>query len=160
MSRIKDAVLRYAPYWAQDAAIGWYNSRLYRQRHAGRYGEMREYFARWEYSAAAELAAESSKRLGEFLAYARDHSPWYSQVPEGGLSEFPLLEKVRVLQELTRIATLAERDGSVSLTGGTTGASMKVIYTHEDMQERFALLDHFRESHGYHLGEKVAWFSG
>lgn len=160
MSRIKDAVLRYAPYWIQDAAIGWYNSRLYRQRHAGRYSEMRAYFAEWERSAAAELAAESSRRLEEFLAYARERSPWYSKIPVGGLSEFPLLEKVSLLQDLPRISTISEQEGLISLTGGTTGASMKVIYTHADMQERFALLDHFRESHGYRLGEKVAWFSG
>lgn len=37
---------------------------------------------------------------------------------------------------------------------------MKVYYTRDDMQERFALLDHFREAYGYVLGERVAWFSG
>ena len=53
-----------------------------------------------------------------------------------------------------------EKEGLVSLTGGTTGASMKVVYTKKDMQERFAVLDHFRAQHGYHLGKKTAWFSG
>lgn len=160
MSGIKDAILSYAPYWFQDAAIGWYNTWLYRQRHAGRYSEMRDYFATWEHASATDLTDEADRRLSDFLVYARVQSQWYSQVPPGGLAEFPLLEKVSVLQELPQIATIAERDAIVSLTGGTTGASMKVIYTHADMQERFALLDHFRESHGYRLGDKVAWFSG
>lgn len=160
MAGVKDLVLRHAPYWLQDAAIGWYNSRLYRQRHSGRYREMRAYFARWEGRAAADVNQEGMGRLDAFLAFARLNSDWYSGVLEGGLSEFPLLEKTSVLQELPRIATVVEEDGLVSLTGGTTGASMKVIYTHADMQERFALLDHFRETHGYRLGEKVAWFSG
>lgn len=153
-------VLRAIPFWIQDYVIGAYNSRLYRQRHGGRYGEMREYFKKWQFAAADELAAESNARLEEFLAYVRDHSSWYSQTPQGGLSEFPLLEKASLLQHLPSIRTVSERDGLISLTGGTTGASMKVVYEHGDMQERFALLDHFRESHGYRLGEKVAWFSG
>jgi phenylacetate-CoA ligase len=28
------------------------------------------------------------------------------------------------------------------------------------MQERFALLDHFRNKYGYKFGKKTAWFSG
>lgn len=148
------------PYWLQDSAIGWYNTRLYRQRHGGCYGEKREYFARWEGAKSNELSAESGRRLEEFLSYVRNHSSWYSQVPSGGLLEFPLLEKISLLQHLPSIRTVSERDGVISLTGGTTGASMKVVYKQGDMQERFALLDHFRESHGYRLGEKVAWFSG
>ena len=37
---------------------------------------------------------------------------------------------------------------------------MKVLYTKNDIQERQAILDLFREYHGYVLGSKVAWFSG
>lgn len=37
---------------------------------------------------------------------------------------------------------------------------MKVVYSKENMQERFAILDHFRAKHGYELGKKTAWFSG
>ena len=37
---------------------------------------------------------------------------------------------------------------------------MKVIYTKDNIQERFAILDHFRAKHGYKLGKKTAWFSG
>ena len=62
--------------------------------------------------------------------------------------------------EPDEIKTIVEKEGLVSLTGGTTGASMKVVYTKKDMQERFAVLDHFRAQHGYHLGKKTAWFSG
>lgn len=37
---------------------------------------------------------------------------------------------------------------------------MKTVYTKQDIQERFAVLDNFRAQHGYKLGEKTAWFSG
>lgn len=160
MSGLKDIILRHGPYWLQDAAIGWYNTRQYRTRHSGKYREMRAYFARWEQASAEELATEAERRLGEFLDHLRLRSAWYAKAQGKNLSGFPLLEKSALLQHLQSIATIEEKDAVVSLTGGTTGASMKVLYTHEDMQERFALLDHFREAHGYRLGEKVAWFSG
>nr|WP_241878973.1 hypothetical protein [Psychrobacter sp. PraFG1]UNK05615.1 hypothetical protein MN210_01645 [Psychrobacter sp. PraFG1] len=65
-----------------------------------------------------------------------------------------------MINKLALIQTIDEKDGVISLTGGTTGASMKVVYTKSDMQERFAILDHFRAKHGYELGKKTAWFSG
>jgi phenylacetate-CoA ligase len=37
---------------------------------------------------------------------------------------------------------------------------MKVLYTKEDIQERNAMLDHFRAGYGYKLGKRTAWFSG
>src|SRR3546814_16194000 len=61
---------------------------------------------------------------------------------------------------MDQIRTMEEREGIVSLTGGTTGASMKVIYHPEDMQERFALKDYFRSRYGYKLGRKVDRKSG
>lgn len=70
------------------------------------------------------------------------------------------MNKRDIVNNLDSIKTLSENRGLISLTGGTTGASMKVIYTKSDIQERFAILDHFRSKHGYKLGKKTAWFSG
>jgi len=61
---------------------------------------------------------------------------------------------------LDSIVTIDEKNAIVSMTGGTTGASMKVLYTKENIQERHAILDSFREQYGYRLGKKCAWFSG
>lgn len=160
MWSVKELLLRYGPYWLQDMAIGWYNSRLYAQRHSGEYIEWRQYFSQWERAAAVGLQAEAQRRLSDFIAYASANSAWYKDLLGKGLADFPLLEKKTLLRSLFSIATIDERQGVVSLTGGTTGASMKVIYTQKDVQERNALLDHFRAAYGYQLGEKVAWFSG
>jgi len=59
------------------------------------------------------------------------------------------------------IVTIKHRDKAiVSKTGGTTGKSLKIYFTEEDVQERFAMLDNFRGKHGYKLGKRTAWFSG
>lgn len=159
-AELKSRILYAMPYWLQDLAIGSYNTHLYRSRHRGVYQERRRYFAGWDLRSRGEIEEEAGRRLHEFLAYVCSQSARYKEFAGKSLEEFPLLEKQRLLSDLDSIATIEEGQGIVSLTGGTTGASMKVRYTLEDMQERFALLDHFREAHGYRLGEKVAWFSG
>lgn len=158
---MKELVLKYAPVWLQNAAITVYNSRQYRQRQGGVYWQKRKYFEKAETLSSEQLMVEQSDRLNEFLRWSQARSKWYAGMPpDAGLDAFPVLEKADLLKSLDTIATISESDALVSLTGGTTGASMKVLYTSEGMQERHALLDHFRASYGYTLGKKVAWFSG
>lgn len=53
-----------------------------------------------------------------------------------------------------------KKRGLINLTSGSTGASMKTVFTKADMQERFAIVDHFKSKHGFNIGKKTAWFSG
>lgn len=92
--------------------------------------------------------------------YIKSHSNWYQNYDFKNFSSLPVLEKSDIINNLNQIKTVSEKEGLVSLTGGTTGASMKVLYTKSDIQERFAILDHFRAQHGYELGKRTAWFSG
>lgn len=154
------------PFFIQNVAISLVNFNLYRVRHNGVYKYYREYYSNWDSVSRLEIEAESKKRLTEFLDYVKKKSTWYNQrIPKRvnnplSLQSVPILEKHNILEDLDNIKTIDEKHGLVSLTGGTTGASMKVVYTKEDMQERFAILDHFRAKHGYTLGKKAAWFSG
>lgn len=157
---LKELVLKYAPIPIQNAGISLYNTFLYRQRHQGAYRAYREYYQRFEQASEDEIAQEAQRRLTDFLRNATQNSPWYAKHRGKALHEFPILEKAQLLAHMDDIRTMPEKDGIVSLTGGTTGASMKVIYAPRDMQERFALKDHFRAGYGYKLGRKVAWFSG
>ena len=157
---MKNIILKWAPVQVQDFAIGVFNSRQYRRRHCGRYPFWKQYFASWESAPRERLEAEQARRLSEFLDYVTSHSQWYKPWRERKLTDFPLLEKADILSSLGKIATVSEKDGVTRFTGGTTGASMRVLYTHEDVQERHACLDNSRWQHGYELGKKVAWFSG
>jgi len=157
---LKDFILKYAPVTGQNLGISLYNTHLYRQRHNGQYKAYREYYRRFETASPDEVRREARLRQEQFLEAATRDSPWYAAHRGKPLHEFPVLEKAELMANMDAIRTISERDGIVSLTGGTTGASMKVVYTHRDMQERFALKDHFRARYGYRLGKKVAWFSG
>lgn len=148
------------PYSLQNIAISLINTNLYRVRHSGKYRYYKEYYKKANSLSFKELNVEVEKKLNTFLNHSTQNSKWYSLYQGKKLSEFPILEKKDLLANLDSIKTIAENQGIISLTGGTTGASMKVIYTKENMQERFAILDHFRAQHDYKLGRKTAWFSG
>jgi phenylacetate-CoA ligase len=157
---MKKLILHYTPVSFQNLAISLYNTWLYRKRHGGMYPFYRQYFKHFDNAPLDEIESEHRKRLVSFLANARANSQYYHEIGGETLADFPILEKETLLAHLQRISTISENKAQVSLTGGTTGASMKVLYTQEDIQERNAILDHFRSKYGYSLGKRTAWFSG
>lgn len=157
---MKSLILQTAPVWFQNLAVSIYNTLLYKKRHGGKYSYYRNYFKNYEYANIRDLKSEQSRRLNQLLSVARSKSRFYRVISGSALSSFPVLEKFTLLDKLSEISTIDEKDAEVSLTGGTTGASMKVLYTKEDIQERHAILDHFRSKFGYELGKRTAWFSG
>lgn len=157
---LKESLIRIIPHFIQNLAVTLFNVYQYKVRHGGSYSDFREYYQRADSFSERELELEVSKKKNEFFAYVVNHSEWYKDAKLEDLKQVKVLKKEDVINNLNKIKTIAEPDGIVSLTGGTTGASMKVIYTKKDIQERFAILDHFRAQHGYELGKKTAWFSG
>lgn len=157
---LKENLIRVSPYFIQNIAVTLYNVYQYKIRHGGSYKKFREFYAHAETLNEYDLEIAVNKKKDDFFSYVKKTSDWYQNEDFNNLSQVSILEKTDVINYLSKIKTIDENEGIVSLTGGTTGASMKVIYTKEDMQERFAILDHFRSQHGYKLGEKTAWFSG
>lgn len=149
------------PVFTQNILISVYNSYQYRIRHDGQYEFYRDYYDKFSKSSELEVESEQKRRLANFLDLSVNKSTWYNRYVEyQSLKDFSVLNKEDIINNLDSIATISERDAVVSLTGGTTGASMKVLYTKENTQERHALLEHFRAQYGYTLGKKCAWFSG
>src|SRR5690554_7011487 len=157
---MKTFILKYTPVFIQNFLISLYNAWLYRKRRTGLYQHYRNYFASFDNALSEVVDSERSERLSATLDHALTHSKHYQRVGGNSLETFPVLEKVTLLHNLAEISTVSESNAEVSLTGGTTGASMKVLYTREDIQERNAVLDHFRAKFGYRLGKRTAWFSG
>lgn len=157
---LKDKVYSSMPFLMQNMAISVFNALQYRSRHGGRYWEFREYYKKIDNLSKEQVERMAEERLDYFLRSITKSSLWYQKYSGQSLDKFPILEKKDILVSLSNISTISEADAYVSLTGGTTGASMKVLYTKENMQERHAILDNFRAQYGYNLGKKCAWFSG
>lgn len=157
---IKEKLVLLSPYIVQNTVITAYNTYQYRVRHGGKYEYFRKYYSKVESYSQEKLTIEIAKKKKDFFSFVKANSEWYKNY---NFSEFlciPILNKEDIINNLDSIKTLDEKRGLINFTGGTTGSSMKVIYTKSDMQERFAILDHFRAQHGYKLGKKTAWFSG
>src|SRR5690554_830619 len=157
---MKTFILKHTPVFVQNFTITLYNTWLYRKRHGGLYRHYRNYFEKFDNAPREVIDSEKNKRLAATLRHALKNSGYYRRVGGDALENFPILDKVTLLKQLDEISTISEENAEVSLTGGTTGASMKVLYTREDIQERNAMLDHFRAKFGYKLGRRTAWFSG
>lgn len=157
---LKESLIRISPHFIQNLAVTLFNVYQYKVRHGGSYSEFREYYQKADFFLEEELEHEIKIKKNEFFSYIINNSEWYKDAKLHDFKQVKVLKKEDVINNLNKIKTIVESEGIVSLTGGTTGASMKVIYTKKDMQERFAILDHFRAQHGYELGKKTAWFSG
>lgn len=158
---LKEDLGRRSPHLIQNLAISIFNTYQYRVRHGGNYQKYREYFSKFSDASLSEIESEQRNRLENFLNKSVASSKWYSPYKDyQSLEDFPLLYKKDIIENLGAITTVKEKEAVVNFTGGTTGASMKVLYTKDNVQERNALLDHFRAQYGYKLGKKCAWFSG
>lgn len=156
----KKKIIHNTPHSILNFSITIYNSYLYKIRHQGNYKSYSRYYSQANKFNKKILYQEIKKKKEIFFEYVKNNSEWYKSYDFKALDSINILEKQDIVNNLDDIKTISEKDGLVSLTGGTTGASMKVVYTKSNMQERFAILDNFRAQHGYKLGKKTAWFSG
>lgn len=169
MANIRHLIRDLAPGTLGDVLFTILNYSQYRVRHSGEYVKWRNYFRSHLRSSAEALEEQQLQRLRSFLRHCVEASTYYRKTLEGFcvdeatpelLRNLAVLEKAELRENINDIATIPPRKGIVSTTGGTTGNSMAVIYRPEDMQERFALIDVFRERAGYRLGGRIAWATG
>lgn len=158
----------FAPNIIHQSLLSIYNTYLYSKRHGGKYRQYLSYHKGWLKCKDSKLIdEEQSRRLNVFISFIKSNSKYYNSLIEdesefssSNLDKLPILNKSTLLESLFEISTIKESESIISYTGGTTGASMKVLYSYENMQERFAILDAFRNQFGYKLGEKTIWLSG
>jgi len=169
LNKLEQVVRESSPGIVGDLLIGLRNKSLYAGRHGGKYHSWRAYYEKHAVASSDKLLSLQKGRLRQFLAHCCKESLYYSSIlrdidlagflPED-LRNLPVLEKSDILNGLPAIATIDRSSAVVSMTGGTTGNSMEVLYHPEDMQERFAFVDMFRSVYGYELGKRVVWSTG
>lgn len=157
---LKEELFQHFPHSIKNFSITFYNTYQYKIRHGGDYKKHRKYYSKVESFTEQKLLEEFEKKKNNFFSHVKKNSSWYQDYNFTEFDSLNVLEKEDIINSLDKIKTVNQKDGLVSMTGGTTGSSMKVIYTKGDIQERNAILDNFRSKHGYELGKRTAWFSG
>lgn len=156
------------PNFLQNILISFFNFLAYRKRYGGSYKNYLNIFKANRLLPLQDLKNLQANRFAEFVSCANSNSVFYKNNYDNTRDDFtlnniqnlPIINKEVLRINIEEVYTIKKENGIVSKTGGTTGKSLTVLYTHANMQERFAMLDDFRSRFGYELGKKTAWFSG
>ena len=160
---MKDKLFFLSPVFLQEVMITIFNYKAYKIRYGNRYKEYRKVFLENRTISRPALQKINAERFNRFLTSSKENTTFYkdyAQVQLAEIDQLPILSKETLRQKNCDFFTVSKKEGVVSKTGGTTGKSLEILFTPENMQERFAMLDDFRSRFGYELGKKTVWFSG
>jgi phenylacetate-CoA ligase len=166
--RIKDNLYKKSPVFLQNALISIFNIVAYKNRYGGKYNWFKKLFNENGNLSREDLHKIQNERFLALLEYVKEKSSFYNlkyanSTEIDGLDDIgklPIFSKEELRKKIEQVYTIPKSEGIVSKTGGTTGKSLEVVFTPDNMQERFAMLDNFRSQFGYELGKRTAWFSG
>ena len=165
---MKEKIYFLLPDFLQNILITIFNILQYRVRYGGNYKNYLALFKKKRTLTLEQLLEFQKERYSNFVRYAVNNSPYYKSLFSGikdydninYIRRLPLTNKEDLRSNSHNINTILSKEGVLSKTGGTTGKSLSVLFTNDNIQERFAMLDDFRSRFGYKLGKKTAWFSG
>lgn len=168
MSSLQEEIYEKSPHFIQNCIVSVFNILAYKKRYSKKYKQFLEYYKNNKTLSTEELKELQKQKYREFIIYTKNNSEYYNKIFENiedsedltNINKLPIITKEVLRNNLSSIYTMDKSKGVISKTGGTTGKSLEVVYTYDDVQERFAMLDNFRNNFGYRLGEKTAWFSG
>ncbi|WP_410877814.1 phenylacetate--CoA ligase family protein [Myroides sp. DW712] len=160
---MKDKIYSLLPNFFQNCLVSLFNILAYKKRYGKEYKKYLSIFKTNRNLSLEDLKAIQQDRFSSFINFAIGNSGFYKDyecVKLENLAKLPIISKEDIRKNIADLYTLSKKEGTISKTGGTTGKSLEVIYTKRNMQERFAMLDDFRNRFDYKLGKKTAWFSG
>lgn len=150
------------------SASGYFRNRT---RYGKVYYEYREFLEKFDKLTLNEKLKFQEEEFIEFINYTYEKSSFYKELYRdidihsikqmSDIKKLPIVDKEMIRANINQVNTV-ERMGAVeSHTGGTTGKSLVVLMTPEDMMKRMAMLDHFKSRVGFeHLKMKRATFNG
>ncbi len=163
-----EKLYKLLPNSFQNFLVFLYNKIEYKKRYGGNYNQYLEKFKQNRSLSISQLKEIQNERFLDLLNYAIKNSSFYrslyanTEMPSSveEIAKLPIVDKELLRKNISDVYTIDSKSAIIGKTGGTTGKSLEVLFTHDNMQERFAMLDDFRGRFGYKLGKKTAWFSG
>lgn len=167
LSKIYDSV----PFWLQNVLVTIAGYRNSRSRYGKAYFEHKEFLRKFDALSLSEKQEYQCRELVRFVRYAYENSPFYRELYKNvdiskilqveDLRLLPIVDKEMLRANADQVFTVSPRGMLKDHTGGTTGKSLMVLRTPEDMMKRMAMLDYFKERVGFqHLKMRRATFNG
>jgi phenylacetate-CoA ligase len=153
-------------HFFQNLLISLFNILAYKKRYGKNYKKYFKIIKQNRTLSKNDLEKIQQQKYSETVLHAINNSSFYNKLYSNikdandinNITQLPILSKEMLRQNIKKINTI--NIGIPSKTGGTTGKSLEVLFTIDNIQERFAFIENFRSQHGYTLGKKTAWFSG
>lgn len=163
-----DRIYQKLPHFFQNMLVSLFNILAYKQRYGGNYKNYLKLYKQNRTLSKVNLVNIQNEKYSKLVSKAIEQSLFYKELYKNienvsdlkNINKLPIVNKEMFRKDINKVYTINKNNGIISKTGGTTGKSLEVIFTKDNMQERFALLDDFRNRFGYQLGKKTAWFSG
>lgn len=127
-------------------------------------------FNSWDYDRKKEY---QNKELIKFIRFVYDNNKFYKKLYDDNyvnlneihsikdLQKLPIVGKESIRSNISTVTSTINGPFVEGHTGGTTGKSLVVKFTQNDMMRRMATLDYFKEINGfYNLKMKRASFTG
>ncbi len=135
------------------------------------YYEHREFLRDFDNWTLERKCEYQRKELIKFVRYAYENSSFYHELYKDidiysienidDLKKLPIVDKEMLRSSIEDVYTVNKKDALEGHTGGTTGKSLVVLMTREDMMKRMATLDHFKSKVGFeNLKMRRATFNG
>lgn len=163
---MQEKIYKALPDFFQNLLVSLYDYLAYRKRHGGIYLESKKKFKEYEKMPLKRIRDLENERFLSFISKIRQDSPYFKVKLIGlrinsidDITKIPFSDKEEIRLNIDQI--IPDKSNTVkSNTGGTTGKSLAVYESLENIQESFGCLDNFRERFGWKSGYKTAWFSG
>ena len=171
MASLHERIYAVSPIPVQNALVTMYGRKLHRQRYGPAYHAAFEHYSTKDYSRGDAEREVQRTELLRLLRHAKENSPFYRALYADvdldairgveDLHRLPVVEKEQLRAAIDSVMTLRPEEGIEAFTGGTTGKSLKIVYTGDDFQTRMAYLDAFKVRCGVEPhGARKATFSG
>lgn len=156
----------------QNFIISVYGYKIFKQRYGKIYYEEFDRLIKKDYSNINIEKNIQNNKLHNFVNFAVDNSSFYKHLYKNidvsniktvsDLHKLPIVDKETLRASIEDVYTIDPSKAIESYTGGTTGKSLKVLFTKEDFQKRMAYLDAFKYKIGIKDPFKIkkATFSG
>lgn len=160
-----------APIWLQNAMVTVAGYRNSKSRYGKVYFKHKEFLRNFDAWPLAEKQEYQRQKFIRFVRYAYENSRFYRELYRVAdinniqrikdLQLLPIVDKEMLRENADRVFTVPPERALEGHTGGTTGKSLVVLLTPDDMMKRMAMLDHFKERVGFqHLKMSRATFNG
>lgn len=155
-----------SPRLVQEFLVNLYGLKTYVERYGKEYRNHMLFLSKIENFTRNQLLELQNIEFMKLFYFAKQHSEFYKRIYSGieiksiaEIDKLPIVTKDMLRRDVGSVYTISRKfvEGH---TGGTTGMSLVVRYTMQDMQRRMAVLDHFRLLHGFKKGMRRATFSG